>query len=124
MLHRVKTAEHAAFLERELLTAHALQDTAGARALVSKHNDTLMNFFNLSSRLWIPLQCSLKNFNLQPAFVMVHPVKTAEHAAFLEQELLTAHALQDTAGVRALVSKHNDVVINFVNHGKFRIALQ
>ena len=45
---------------------------------------------------------------------MVHRVKTAEHAAFLEQELLTAHALQDTAGVRALVSEH-DAFMNFVN---------
>ena len=38
---------------------------------------------------------------------MVHPVKTVEHAVSLEQELLTAHAFQDTAGVRALVSKLN-----------------
>ena len=46
MLHRVKTAEHAAFWERELLSAHALQDTAVVRALVSKPNDVLKNFIN------------------------------------------------------------------------------
>ena len=39
--------------------------------------------------------------------VELHPVKTAAHAAFLVQEPLVAHAYQDTAGVRALVSKLN-----------------
>ena len=45
---------------------------------------------------------------------MVRPVKTAARAAFLELELLAAHAYQDTAGVRALVSEH-DAFMNFVN---------
>ena len=48
---------------------------------------------------------------MQLAFAMVHPVKTAAHAAFLERELLTAHAHQDTAGVRAHVSKHDVVEV-------------
>ena len=34
MLHPAKMAARAAFLERELLTAHVQQDTAEARALV------------------------------------------------------------------------------------------
>ena len=106
-LHPVKTAAHAAFLVQEPLVAHAYQDTAGVRALVSKH-DALMNFVNLRVlELLYNTTFKVCIFDFQPVFAMVHPVKTVEHAAFRERELLAAHAYQDTAGVRALVSKHN-----------------
>ena len=113
-LHPVKTAAHAAFLVQEPLVAHAYQDTAGVRALVSKH-DALMNFVHLRIlELLYNTTFKVCIFNFQPVFVMVHRVKTVEHAAFRERELLAAHAYQDTAGVRALVSEH-DAFMNFVN---------
>ena len=74
--------------------------------ILSRHHSLLLSY-NLNNDISVdPSRRKCIPFNLQLAFVMVRPVKTAARAAFLELELLAAHAYQDTAGVRALVSKN------------------
>ena len=97
----VKTAAPVAYLEPELLTVHALQDTAEPLAQVCVYNYRLFFIFDSG---YINTVFILPCFSLQPVSVMVHPVKMAARAVCQREELLTAYACPDTVVEHALVS--------------------